>query len=311
MFPWGHFVHALAHSLNRDTYCTHKGTALKTVQCEACQSEYVYRISREAVGHSSGFLWPDYETANQRASKELRKLLERGCDPVPCPACGWYQRNMVKRARQLRYAPLVSASVVLFFIAGLMTLFVLIAALADTPTAQARRNNGEYFYLFLTYGVILAAAAVCLALRFLLAWSFDPNAATVESRIQLGRWRTLKKQSCVSQRPGLIVYESPPRHHTYHGPPSLQSIYNGPPSRHHIYYEPPAPPWAAVPTQGPAGGAPSGDGGAERHRQEGRGHHPPVFGDVEKPRAEAEGSEHRLRLDELYRHQPILRGDHR
>jgi hypothetical protein len=115
---------------------------------------------------------------------------------------------MVARARQLRYRPLVIASIVLFVIAGFMTLFVLIAATSDVPAAQARRNDGDYFYLFLTYGVILAAAVVCLALRFLLARSFNPNAADVDSRIQLGRSRVLQDSS-VSETPKAPSSQAP------------------------------------------------------------------------------------------------------
>jgi hypothetical protein len=113
MFPW-HII--LVKGLEATASHTARGSAVKTVRCEACHCQYAYRLSREAVGTSSDFLVADAQAAKQNASDELRKLLERECDPVPCPTCGWYQRNMVRRARQLRYRPLGIATEVLFVI---------------------------------------------------------------------------------------------------------------------------------------------------------------------------------------------------
>jgi hypothetical protein len=179
----------MAKSLEQDCHFTEKGTAVKTVRCEACNYMYAYRISREAVGHSSGFIEADPATAKQRAVDKLHELLEKECDPVPCPMCGWYQHDMVKRIRQLRYSPLSIAGVILFIIAGMLSFPVLIIMFSDVPAVIERRGSDLNIVLRLVWGVTLATAAVCLALRFLLAWFFDPNKADVESRIQLGRSR--------------------------------------------------------------------------------------------------------------------------
>jgi hypothetical protein len=188
MFSWG----ALAAGLTRHAYRTAKGTAVKAVRCEACNHRYDYQLSRVGVGHSSASLTtPDYEAAQRKAADDLRKRLERACDPVPCPACGWYQHDMVARARQLRYGPLLGASVLLFFLAGILSLAAPIIALSPSASAREARSSIPYFILLLVLGVSLATAVVCLALRFLLALFFDPNRADVTGRIELGRSRAL------------------------------------------------------------------------------------------------------------------------
>jgi hypothetical protein len=188
MFPW---YLILAKGLSQSTFHTEKGSAVKAVVCENCNYYYAYRLSREAVGDSTGFLVPDYETAQQRASDKLRELLERGCDPVPCPECGWYQQNMVTRARQLKYRPLLIIGVVLIIIVMVLSFPVIICTFNEGPKGPTLRSGIGYFVLLLIWEVALATSAGCLAARFLLPCFFNPNKADVESRIQLGRSRAI------------------------------------------------------------------------------------------------------------------------
>ena len=77
---------------------TLKNKVWKKVACECCDEIYHYQAEREASGEGSSFLWLDNDGAKHRAEKAaLKKLnhkLEVAIDPVPCPSCGWYQRNM-------------------------------------------------------------------------------------------------------------------------------------------------------------------------------------------------------------------------
>jgi hypothetical protein len=94
------------------------GTTVKDVCCERCGFEYVYQFQRRTareVATNVGFY--DYKAAEARASDNLTHVLRDSCDPVPCPNCGWYQRPMVLRARQLRYRALRATALVILMVA--------------------------------------------------------------------------------------------------------------------------------------------------------------------------------------------------
>jgi hypothetical protein len=214
-------LHTLGKLSNATVTVTKDGTAVKNVQCEACNFEYVYQVSRQSQGRSTGFLVPDevdYETAERRASDKLHKLLKQACDPVPCPACGRCQRDMVRRARQLRYRPLLIAGLVLFFISCILLMFLVIGALADAPPARQAAARSTWFTFLLLWGATLAPAAVLLVLRYVLARSFEPNAEDVEGRIRQGRSRAVSKEAYLTgvlppapMLPPLLLHEFPPR----------------------------------------------------------------------------------------------------
>src|SRR5262245_47586315 len=72
------------------------GWCLKNVPCENCSTEYVYMIDREATGAGTSMYMLNNEGAaghaTSAASETLASVLENDFDPVPCPACGHYQR---------------------------------------------------------------------------------------------------------------------------------------------------------------------------------------------------------------------------
>src|SRR5947209_8764612 len=83
---------------------TAAGTIVKEVRCEHCGSEYVYQMARQAAGSGTSLLFLDEKRAKYRAAKRaqarLQQLLERDCDPVPCPDCGKYQAHMYRAVRR-------------------------------------------------------------------------------------------------------------------------------------------------------------------------------------------------------------------
>jgi hypothetical protein len=203
MFPW----HALAEGLNpnRHAHATAKGTAVKEAKCEQCECEYTYLVFRRAIGKSTAFLVADHETAQARANDDLYELLKSACDPVPCPNCGWYQRDMVARARQLRFGWLSIPSRVFFVISCILLPFVaLFAAVwleekdryAELGLTTMERQDAETLLVsLLLWGAALILAAVLLILRFLLPRFYDPNAADPKRRIDLGRYRAVTKEA--------------------------------------------------------------------------------------------------------------------
>ncbi len=186
-------VYLLAY-LFEEASATERGTTIKAARCEACGFEYVYQLCRSAQGRSTSFLVRDYATAEARARDKLRRDLETGCDPVPCPVCGWYQRPMVRRARQLRYRSVLLPSVLLCVSACLLfAAWSLVSGLAHPeafPVATA--------VLLGSAGTALGLGLGLAAFRFVLCRLYDPNAEDAESRKARGRARALNRDAYVS-----------------------------------------------------------------------------------------------------------------
>jgi hypothetical protein len=191
-------IHLLGHlvgALETTAYATATGTTVKHVQCEACGFEFVYQLRRTVHGRATSFLIPDHQAAWVQANENLRHALATACDPVPCPLCGWLQRPMVRRARQLKYRRLWLVSLLLVVAAAIL------GAAGAIVLALTHQQSGPIPWpagvLFLLAGAALAAAPVVL-LKFILAWSYDPNDGDVESRIELGCSCAVGKKTCES-----------------------------------------------------------------------------------------------------------------
>jgi hypothetical protein len=100
-------LHLLGFFLYREAKSTATGGTIKTVTCEHCASEYVYWLQRSICGEAAGFLIPDKVAARAVARQNLCRALAQDCDPVPCPACGLYQRQMVQQLKRLRHQKLL------------------------------------------------------------------------------------------------------------------------------------------------------------------------------------------------------------
>src|ERR1700689_2583979 len=84
-----------------------QGSVPKLVECDQCQFEYVYLLSRSVETEQTSLLFLDNERAREDAERlartYLQESLDQGCEVVPCPKCGWVQEHMVQRARELHY----------------------------------------------------------------------------------------------------------------------------------------------------------------------------------------------------------------
>ena len=169
MFPW----YMLFRASPRPT-ATAAGWAMRNAKCEACNCEYVYQVFRRVWGGSQ-----------QEAVENLHNALYSACDPVPCPECGWYQRDMVERARQLRCRLLEYAG------AGL----VLVSVVAFLIVVSVGVRAGSSVWWCVLPLALFASGVVLLVLRSVLPRSFDPNTADLESRIRLGRRRAISKEA--------------------------------------------------------------------------------------------------------------------
>jgi hypothetical protein len=97
------FEHIVLHLALREAAkkkAVRSGALLKHVPCENCGTEYVYVLRDTIMARAQA----SQEEVDRRAEATLRKKLEEGCEPVPCPACGWYQAHMVAHARRNCYS---------------------------------------------------------------------------------------------------------------------------------------------------------------------------------------------------------------
>ena len=74
-------------------------TVAKQVDCEWCGSEYVYAMSRGITVTSTIMNQSQCEV---RAHQRLERALAHDIEPAPCPSCGRYQRDMLRRIRWSR-----------------------------------------------------------------------------------------------------------------------------------------------------------------------------------------------------------------
>lgn len=105
-------------------YATHytatmQGRVFKFVPCENCQTEYVYVLEREGFGGGTSMYMLNETGAKHDAvagaEESLRECLANDFDPVPCPACGHYQKYMFPKLLETRsvWGTLATLAVVL------------------------------------------------------------------------------------------------------------------------------------------------------------------------------------------------------
>jgi hypothetical protein len=171
-----------------DFTASKRGSALKLVECEQCQTEYVYCLERTADARVRS----EYHSANEEAlsrarelaQQNLQKVLHDAIDPVPCPACGWYQWDMVVEARRVHHGWMVNAGCAFFPVIFLLFfVFAFLAFLGVTPVSWQQ---------FLILAAVLAACGIALvAIKFVLTIFLNPNKEHVETRKQIGKARTM------------------------------------------------------------------------------------------------------------------------
>jgi hypothetical protein len=181
--------------LEREYTCTMAGAALKLVCCEACAVGYVYRMNRsvQQMETSSFFLNNAGAEAGaaSKAEAQLRDELERSVDAVPCPACGWYQQNMLRKARTEHRQGMLYAGI--YLTVGVIALALIgvvintFAGLANNPLMSWRIFWGMFVAMTIP-GLALIAA------RFALAARYDPNSEDVETRKQIGQDRAIPRE---------------------------------------------------------------------------------------------------------------------
>ena len=109
------------------------GSVTKSVRCEKCHRQYNYAARRVGIGSGNSVLFLDNEGARRRAdrdaTKDLERTLAKAIEPVPCPNCRWYQRDMVRLVKR-RQAIAILLSGLGVAVITTITLFVIAIMLA-------------------------------------------------------------------------------------------------------------------------------------------------------------------------------------
>lgn len=150
-----------------------QGTTLKRVACESCGEHYAYLLELRATGEHVDLLFLDgkgsAERAQALADDNLRKQSENCIKMVPCPSCGCYQPEMVRRMKDEAWMAPPQ-------IAGCA-----IAALSFVPLWF------EISYSWAVAAILFAAGACLMVYGYVLAWRYDPNAGNPGPRKSIAR----------------------------------------------------------------------------------------------------------------------------
>jgi hypothetical protein len=203
--PWLIYsaLHGAAYA-GRGPTAVATGHTTKVVPCEECGRRYAYQIARTAYGAADRSSSGGYGVALQRAEAELQRLLASEVEAVPCPACGWYQSDMIPLARKQHRRWMIYAGQCLTV--GLIPLAVFGLLINDGfPEAQALAP------FFVPGLVCLFAVGIGMFIRRQqLAASFNPNQEDVGPRILYGRSRaTLLSEQEAQDVPGQRLVRRP------------------------------------------------------------------------------------------------------
>ncbi len=175
---------------------TMHGRDLKVVPCENCSTEYLYIIERDAsgVGTSMYMLNEEGAEGHARSAAEdtLKSVLENDFDPVPCPACGHYQRYMFPKLRETKGMWVLVVTLATIMIGCVATVSVLKYSIAylERPSDDGFRNMAA------AWSVLLLTCLIGLGLSILNKRKisrFNPNMADRQARIAIGRSRAVTR----------------------------------------------------------------------------------------------------------------------
>lgn len=171
------------------------GRRLKVVPCENCSTEYVYLLEREGSGAGASLYMLNNEAAagqaKEGADESLASALENDFDPVPCPACGHYQRFMFAKLRQPRMWLGVARLVVI-----LIGCLLAVSALYNSFSYWQRPDGEGLGRMALTWLALLLVGLLGVGLGLAEAYDarrFNPNLQDQQARIAMGRSRAITR----------------------------------------------------------------------------------------------------------------------
>jgi hypothetical protein len=175
---------------------TMHGRVLKLVPCENCATEYVYVLEREGSGvGTSVYLLNDEGArghATSAAGDTLQSYLENDFDPVPCPACGHYQRYMFPKLLETKslWGPAIMLVVLLLGCLDAVSALYWSVAYLQHP------NDHALGRMALAWSTLLLLCLIGFGLwlgKKVRIRRFDPNLEDQQARITKGRSRAVTR----------------------------------------------------------------------------------------------------------------------
>jgi hypothetical protein len=173
-----------------------EGAQFKTVNCENCSTEFLYKMKREASGVGTSFYGVNRQGAAEGAvsnAKELlQAVLENDFDAVPCPSCGHYQRYMFPKLVEEKSLWLQ----VLMLLGLLGGSFSAVSVLYWGVMIGLGARGEGITNVITSLSALAVACLVVFGLRYLQrarTRRFNPNAGDPQERIKLGRSLAITK----------------------------------------------------------------------------------------------------------------------
>ena len=175
---------------------TVQGRTLKTVPCENCSTEYLYVLQREGSGTGTSMYAINKQGATRHAKAAaddtLKDILENDFDPVPCPACGHYQRYMFPKLLETKSLWLLGVRLAVL-VGGC---FAAVSAVRYTVNYVQNPNEEGPESLIVAWSILLFLGLVGLGQwlreRYRIR-NFDPNRQDQQTRLALGRSRAVTR----------------------------------------------------------------------------------------------------------------------
>ena len=179
------------------------GRVLKLVPCENCSTEYVYVLEREGAGVGTSVYALNNEGARDNAAsaaeESLREYLANDFDPVPCPACGHYQRYMFPKLLEERstWGPVTRLATLAVGVLAAVTGVYWTFAYLGRPSNFALWRMAAAWSAMAAAGLLAAGLSVSRR-----AWEcrFDPNVEDQQVRIEKGRRRAVTRAEFEASR---------------------------------------------------------------------------------------------------------------
>jgi hypothetical protein len=149
-----------------------QGRRTKVVSCEKCQRRYAYELERSGAN-----------------AEQLEHLLATGVEAIPCPACGWYQSDMIPQAQTRNRRWMLSAGQCLTV--GLIPVAAITTSINVTYADQSTGPPIPWPIFAAGAAVLVGLLAVGIGLlwKYTLRHRYDPNREDAEARKRYGQSR--------------------------------------------------------------------------------------------------------------------------
>jgi hypothetical protein len=145
------------------------GVVSRNVRCERCKEPYHYELRHTARGSArAGSEESAVDQAKARAESNAMAALVDGTEIVPCPICGWLQRDMVRQVQLKRVRWMLRIGVIGLFVAAMTWLILPMPKWFAPPSELSEEDWSRLWRMCQLISIPAAVVGLCmLALRAL------------------------------------------------------------------------------------------------------------------------------------------------